>query len=199
MVKSIFIALAACTILCVDVSGQIAASPTPVRVRVRGVDPYEMPGVIKVEAGRITSASVVTIDGNTVRMASDGTTEPLALVKAGARLVGMATHVHNGVMSIVVDGQSKAVGIPLDAIATLEVSRTRGKKHILRGILVGVGAFYGTGALIFFSQCGLDCGGDTFAVAVLAGITGGVLAGRRGGERWEVMPAGRIASQFGEP
>jgi hypothetical protein len=57
-------------------------------------------------------------------------------------------------------GQHDTIAIPLDSIGKLEVSDHRSGRHLLRGILVGIVAFYGTTALIFWSGCGLDCRSD---------------------------------------
>jgi hypothetical protein len=67
------------------------------------------------------------------------------------------------------------------------VSERRGRSHLLRGILVGTGTFYGVGWLMF-SQCGLDCGGAVLLPAIAAGTAAGAVTGRDR-ERWKTVPA----------
>ena len=79
------------------------------------------------------------------------------MLKPGRRAVGRALDVKDRVLIFLLDGQHDPFEIPLDSIGTLEVSAHRSGRHMVRGILIGVGVFYGTSALIFFAGCGFDC------------------------------------------
>jgi hypothetical protein len=86
--------------------------------------------------------------------------QPFVVLKPGKRFVGRALAVRDRVVAFIIDGQHDTIAIPLDSIGKLEVSDHRSGRHLLRGILVGIVAFYGTTALIFWSGCGLDCRSD---------------------------------------
>src|SRR5207249_2882056 len=110
---------------------------------------YEIPDVLKVDGDRLSGRSDLITDDLTVRVVLANTNQQLVAVKPGRRLVGRATNLRDRVVTVLVDGRHDPISVALDSIGRLEVSEHRSGRHILRGILVGFGAFYGTGLLIF--------------------------------------------------
>lgn len=165
------------------------------RVRITGSRAFEIPGELKIDGERVSGNSSMTTDEMTVRVVLPQTGQQLVVLKPGKRFVGRALDVRDRVVAFVIDGQQDTIAIPLDSIGKLEVSDHRSGRHLLRGILVGVGAFYGTFALIFFGGCGLDCSDAMFIPAIASGIATGVITGR-GREAWKTVPAAWLSSQF---
>jgi hypothetical protein len=165
------------------------------RVRITGSRAYEIPGVLKVDGERVAGNSSMTTDEMTVRVVLPQTGQQLVVLKPGKRFVGRALAVRDRVVAFLIDGQHDPIPIPLDSVGKLEVSDHRSGPHLSRGILVGVVAFYGTAALIFYGRCGLDCSDAIFIPAIASGIATGVIAGRPR-EAWRTVPASWLLSQF---
>jgi len=149
----------------------------------------QAPGVAAQPRVRITVSQMV-------RAISPQTGQQLMVLEPGKRVVGRAMEVRNRVVTFVKDGQQETIAIPLDSIGVLEVSDPRRHRHVLRGVLLGVGAFYGTAALIFFAGCGLDCSDAIFIPTIGTGIVTGLITGRSR-EAWRTEPASWLLSHVG--
>ena len=140
----------------------------------------------------------VRITGSqTFEIPSAATGQRHVVLKAGKRFAGSALDVRDRIATVLVDGQHDTLAIPLDSIAKLEVSDPGSGRHLVRGILVGFGAFWGSGALIV-SGCppiGSGCSDAILIAPVAVGIAAGILAGRSR-ETWKPVPAAWLISQF---
>jgi hypothetical protein len=117
------------------------------------------------------------------------------MLKPGKRFVGRVFDVRDRVVTFLGDGQQDTVAIPLDSIGTLELSVPG--RHLLRGILLGAGAFFGVSVLVA-AGCGLYCTNAVLLTpAIAGGIATGVIAGGRR-EAWKMVPRAWLSSQFSE-
>jgi len=169
-----------------------AANDVILRIRFVGPEVFEIPGVLRIDRGNVVAAGDVTVDDTFVRVARPGPSQPLTVVRWRKRIVGEAVGVENGVLMMRVN--TAVIYVPLDSIGTVDVSDERVHRHLLRGVLVGVGTFWGVGVLMI-NTCGFGCGNLAILPAVAGGIAAGVLAGR-GRERWTPHPTVWLASQF---
>jgi hypothetical protein len=146
------------------VSAQSPASPD--RIRIGGLENYQ-------PAPPAASPSA--------------SSEAIVIPRPGDPLVGDVLGVEHRFVRLRIDAV-RDVRVPLDAIATLEVSG--GRRSKLRAILAGIGVGLGTTlgvAAITFKACGLNCGGGGWIVA--AGIgAGAVTTAALARERWVRMP-----------
>jgi hypothetical protein len=178
------------------VDAQVPGVAIQPRVRITGSRAFEIPGVLKVEGERVSGNSSRTTDEMTIRIVLPQTGQQFVVLKPGKRFVGRALDVRDRVVAFVIDGQHDTIAIPLDSIGKLEVSDHRSGRHLLRGILVGIGGFFGTVELIFWSGCGLNCSNASLLIpAIAGGIATGVMTGRRR-EAWKTVPAAWLSSQF---
>jgi hypothetical protein len=79
----------------------LAAQP---RVRITGAEEYEIPGVLKIDAARVSDATI-TVQETVVRVVSPATGQELIVLRPGRRLVGRATEVKDQVVEFLPDGQ----------------------------------------------------------------------------------------------
>ena len=179
------------------VLAQTSASAAQPRVRITGPEEYEIPGVLKIAGAQVSGHASIVIQDTMVRVVSPATGQELVVLKPKKRLAGRVIGVKDRLVEFMPDGQAGTLRIPIDSIGKLEVSERRRGAHVLGGILVGVGAFFGLIAL-FFAQCGLGCGDAIALPAIGGGIAAGILTGR-GTERWRTEPADWLSSQFGAP
>jgi hypothetical protein len=173
---------------------QTLAREAEPRIRVTGSRAYDIPGLLTIDGNRISGPSVVVTDETTLRVRSAGSGQPLVMAKPGVRIVGRAIGVNAQVVTLIIEGHRQSVDMPLPSIGKLEVNDGQRRSHVLRGILVGVGAFYGIGAL-FFSQCGLGCSNVILLPAIAGGVASGIVTGR-GRERWRTVPVDWLLSRF---
>jgi hypothetical protein len=179
------------------VLAQTSASAAQPRVRITGPEEYEIPGVLKIAGAQVSGNASITIEDTMVRVLSPATGQVLVVLRPKRPLAGRVIEVKDRLVEFMPDGQAGTLRIPVDSIGKLEVSERRRRAHVLRGILVGVGAFYGLLGL-FFAQCGLGCSDAIALPAIGGGIAAGILTGR-GTERWRTVPADWLSSQFGAP
>jgi len=180
------------------VLAQTSALGARPRVRITGPERYEIPGILQIDGARVTGNASITIEETAVRVVSPATEQPLIVLRPGQRLAGRAIDVKDRIVEFLPDGQPDALSIPLDSIGKLEMSELRIRPRILRGILVGIAAFYGV-AWLFMAQCGLGCDDGLLIIgSVGGGMAAGAIAGR-GGERWKTVPADWLLSRFGPP
>ena len=179
------------------VEAQVSRLPAESRIRISGSRVFEIPGVLKADGDGVTGRSSMTTDDMTIRVVSPQTGHPLVVLKPGRRVVGRALDVKDRVLIFLLDGQHDPFEIPLDSIGTLEVSEHR-SRHLVRGILIGVGVFYGTSALIFSAGCGLDCSNAMFLPTIASGIATGVITGKAR-DAWKSMPVTWLSAQFATP
>jgi hypothetical protein len=178
------------------VSAQTSVLAAQPRIRITGPEEYEIPGVLKIAGSRVGGdggQAKITIEETVVRVVSPATGQPMAVLRPKRRLVGRAMEVRDQIVEFLPDGQRDTLKIPLDSIGKLEVSERRSRFHVLRGILVGIGTFYGVAGL-FFARCGLGCDGAILLPALAGGITTGILTGR-GSDHWRSAPADWLLSQ----
>jgi hypothetical protein len=165
---------------------------------VTGLHQYELPGVLTLDGDTVSASHGVTIGPTTIHVPAppDG---PLTVLRPGTRLVGVATSVTDGILVLRVDGVSQSIRVPLDSLATIERSERRAKRHVVRGILAGIGAFY-AGVVLVFAACGLGCDDFTAVLGTFGtGIAAGLWAGRSSpSEQWTTMPISNFVSQFGK-
>ena len=179
------------------VLAQTSVSAAQPRVRITGPEEYEIPGVLKIAGTHVSGDANITIQDTVVRVVSPATGQLLVVLRPKRRLVGRAIEVKDQLVEFLPDGQAGTLRIPLDSIGKLEVSERRSRAHVLRGILVGIGAFYGLGWL-FFARCGLGCSDAIVLPAIAGGIAAGILTGR-GKEHWRTVRTDWLLSQFGPP
>ena len=186
---------AACCLATGPIAGQVPPrTDVQPRIRLTGQNTFEIPGVIRVDGRNVTSAGGPESDENVVSFDDPTTSDRLTVVLPGKRLVGLALGVDKGILSFRTESAQKVLHIPLSAVNTFELSEARARPHVLRGILVGVGTFWGAGALIF-AGCGLGCSDAAIIPAFLAAGVAGTLAGR-GHERWTRQPGAWLSSHF---
>jgi hypothetical protein len=191
--RTMVVVIAVVSLPVINVDAQTLAREVGPRVRLTGSRAYDIPGVVTIDGDRISGPSVV-IDEATIRVRSADTGEPLVMARPGVRIVGRAIGVNAQVVTFIIEGHQQSIDIPLPSIGKLEVSDRQRRSHVLRGILVGVGAFYGIGAL-FFSQCGLGCSNAIFLPAIAGGVASGIETGR-GRERWRPVAVDWLLSRF---
>ena len=167
------------------VLAQTSVPPAQPRIRITGPGDYEIPGLLKIAGAHVSGDASMTIQDTVVRVVSPATGQLLVVLRPKRRLVGRAMAVKDQVVEFHPDRQHDTLRIPLDSIGKLETSERRSRSHVLRGILVGIGAFYGLGWL-FFAQCGLGCSDAIVLPAIAGGIAAGILTGR-GKEHWRTV------------
>jgi hypothetical protein len=183
-----------CAVAASPASGQTrAVVDAQPRIRLTGPETFEMPGLVRIDRGQVTSGARVTGDETVLRFEVPGG-QPLTVVRWHQRLVGQALGVDDGALLVRVEGSSSLIRVPLDSIGTFELSEARSHAHVLRGVLVGVGAFWALGALTFAS-CGLGCSDAAIIPAGAGGLAAGVFSGQ-GHERWTPRPASWLSSHF---
>jgi hypothetical protein len=164
------------------------------RLRLRGLHQYEIPGVLRLDGRQVSASSGSDIGRTTIRVLSPAHGY-LTVLRPGTRLVGRLVDVTPDTLSLAVENGIDPITIPLDSLASVERSVRPARRHIVRGILAGVGAFFGTGALVF-SQCGLGCEDSTVALATFgAGIAAGAWAWQ-GRERWTTVSTSDLVPPF---
>ena len=193
MHQRIIAVTAACCLATAAISGQVPA-PADVqpRIRLTGQNTFEIPGVIRIDGQNVTSGAHLVSDESSASFDDPITSDRLTVVLPGKRLVGQALGVDKGILSFRAEPAQKILHIPLSAVDTFELSEARARSHVLRGILVGFGAFWGAGALTF-SACGLGCSNAAIIPAVVGGALAGAWAGR-GHERWIRQPRAWLSS-----
>lgn len=199
--RAVWMRPVAATLVAVLMTGVVQAgqSGSPAggqRVRVTGLRQYELPGVLTLDGDAVSASQGVTIGPTTIQVPAppDG---PLTVLRPGTRLVGHATSVTDGILVLRVDGVSQSIRVPLDSLAVIERGRA-GRRHLLRGILVGIGAFY-AGVVLVFAACGLGCDDFTAALGTFGtGIAAGLWAGRSSPEVWTPVSTSDFVSQFGK-
>ena len=194
MLQRIVVVVVTASLLSGRVHAQTPSGRDEARVRVTASHAYELPGVVKVDATGISGSSVTT-DDTTIRVVSPQTGQPLVILKPGVRRIGRAVAVNGELVTVFLEGRSDSIAMPLSSIGQLEISERRGGPHIVRGILAGVAAFYGTTALIFFGGCGVGCPDVAVLPPIAAGIATGVLVGRSH-ERWKSVPTNWLLSNI---
>jgi hypothetical protein len=187
VLKRIAVFLAAAMVVPVFASAQTGVLADQARIRITGPQAYEIPGLLKIARAAVSGDASLTIEEKVVRVVSPATGLTLVVLRPGKQLIGRVLEVKEQMVEVLPEGQRDTVRIPIDSIGRLEVSERRGRSHLLRGILVGAGTFYGVGWLMF-SQCGLDCGGAVLLPAIAAGTAAGAVTGRDR-ERWKTVPA----------
>jgi hypothetical protein len=181
--------IAAIVLLSVLSTCALAAQSTAAgqsRVRVTALRHYQIPGVVTIDGDQVTGRSV-TMDKTMIRVPS-ASGQLISILKPGTRVTGSVEGVTDGVLSLLVDGQRDPFNIPLNSLAKIELSDRAGKRHLARGILAGIGTFYGVLGLSLL-RCGLGCDDALGVAAIAAGIGVGTLTGHSR-EHWaEVSPA----------
>jgi hypothetical protein len=194
MLRRIVVAITVASVSLGRVYAQTPDHRLETRIRVTGAETYDIPGVLAIGGGRITGPSAV-VNETTITLRSPETGQPLAVVRPGVRLAGRAIAVNQQVVSFIVEGDQNPIAIPLPSIGKLEVSEHRSPRHLVRGILVGVGVFYGTSWLIF-AKCGLGCSNAAILPPIAAGIAAGTITGRSR-ETWKVVPVDWLLAHVG--
>jgi hypothetical protein len=194
MLQRIVIVVVTMSLLSGRMHSQTPGGRDEARVRVTASRAFEIPGVLKVD-GSAVSGSSVTADDTTIRVVSPQSGQPLVILKPGVRRIGRAVAVNGEVVTLFLEGRPDPIAMPLSSIGKLEVSERRGERHVVRGILLGAGAFYGALALIFFGGCGLDCPGVAVLPAIAAGVVTGSIVGRSH-ESWQSVPTNWLLSNI---
>ncbi len=169
----------------------------PVRVRIRGADRYELPGVLRIDGRRITMGRPgVVLDSDVVRVRLSDLS--LDVLRPERSLKGTVLGVNpDGVVSFSPEHSSEVLQIPLAAIGRLHVSIERRESRgtaTAQGIGIGVGAFYGVGRLTY-AIC--RCEGRPLSAGMVAGVlTGVIFGGWRGMERWGEEPVEWLMRHF---
>jgi len=192
------VVVAALVLLPWSAGAQIQRADGP-KIRFTGPNVYEMPGEALIERGRMTGTAIEKIETTFVQVRSAAAGRVVTIPRPGERLEGRVISVDPTVVSVRLDGVSRPVLVPHDAIEELEVStgrrRSRGLATAL-GFAVGFAGFMG-GGWAAFALCGsLDC--DAAPLAGLAvGVTlGGYTANRVAGERWEPMTLASLSKRL---
>jgi hypothetical protein len=98
---------------------QEPSSTPPVRVRITGVNTYEIPGAIKLDRNKVSGLLVRTTDRYVqFRRSEDG--QVLTVLKPGQELTGRAKPVSDSLLEFLPDGEKETLFVPLDAIAKTE-------------------------------------------------------------------------------
>ena len=194
MLIRIVVFVSVVSLLSAPLQGQSRGTTSQMRVRITGSHAYEIPGVLKVEDGRMTGNASITTDELTMRVEVLTTRQLLVAPKPGKRLVGVVSNVRNGVASFQPEGQQEILAIPLESIGRLEVSTRRTRAHPLRGILLGLAACFGVSVLVFHGGNSWDTTAPTIS-GIAAGTAVGVITGR-GREMWRTEPTAWLSSQF---
>jgi hypothetical protein len=164
---------------------------------VTGLRQYALPGVLTIDRNSVSAWHGVTIGRTTVNVPASAA-GPLTILRPGTRLVGRAMSVTGGILELRLEGAAEPARIPLDSIQTLERRERRARRHVVRGLLVGVGAFFGSGFLAF-SRCGLNCDDAAMTLTMFgSGAVAGMLAGRSSPEVWTPVSTSDFVSQFGK-
>lgn len=165
------------------------------RIRIGGLEKYEIPGVLTINGTRITGSSIARTENSFIEIRVSTSNEVLTIPRFRHNLVGQVVTVEAEMVRLRLDAQ-RTVLVPLNAIGTLDVSR--GRRPRVRAILAGIGAGIGAtlaGAAITFQSCGLDCGGG--ALIIVGGVAAGVAtAALLSGERWQRMPTAWLQTRF---
>lgn len=174
----------------------LAQSPAPQeRIRIGGLEKYEMPGALIIDGTRITGPAIARAENSFIEIRVATSKEPLTIPRFRRHLIGQLVAVEADMVTLRVDAR-RTVLVPLSAIGTVDVSRGRRSRAwaILAGIGVGIGATL-AGAAITFQSCGLDCGGGALIVA--AGVGAGVATtALLAHERWQRMPNTWLRTRF---
>ena len=193
------VVVAALVLLPWSAGAQIQRADGP-KIRFSGPNVYEMPGEALIERGRVTGTAIEKIETTFVQVRSAAAGRVVTIPRPGERLEGRVISVDPTVVSVRLDGVSRPVLVPHDAIEELEVSTGRRHSRGLAtalGIAAGFAGFLGGGA-VAFSLCDSfpDC--DAVPLAGLAvGVTlGGYTANRLAGERWEPMTLASLSKRL---
>jgi len=165
------------------------------RIRIGGLEKYEIPGALTIDGARITGSSITRKENSFIEIKVSTSNEVMTIPRLRHNLVGHVVAVEAEMVRLRLDAQ-RTVLVPLNAIGTLDVSR--GRRSRARAILAGIGAGIGVtlaAAAITFQSCGLDCGGGTLIIA--GGVAAGVAtAALLSGERWQRMPMDWLRTRF---
>jgi hypothetical protein len=96
-----------------------AASP-PIRVRLTGVDRYDIPGVITIEETRISGRRPVTRSPSMIRFSRTDSEPAISVLPPGRRVTGEARQVDRGLLEFISDDDRGVSLIPTDSIALVE-------------------------------------------------------------------------------
>jgi hypothetical protein len=170
-------------------SAQTSAA-APVRVRISGVERYDVPDVVHVERDRV-SGHGIRVTGSFVQWQRAGDPQVVSVLLSGSRVTGRAVGVTTGLLEFVPDQAREHVFIPLDSIRKLEepvVPRPGTRAAwVTASVLAGVGVFFLV-ALGFLSACGDEggCGGGTalFGWSIGGGTATGAALASNGRTRW---------------
>jgi hypothetical protein len=188
MYQRIVVAIVACCFAAAPAASQTQSSiQTQPRIRITG------PDVIRIDGPELAPPGHAAVDDVLLRFQPLDGSAPRTIVRPGKRVTGQALGIEDGILSLRVDGQN-TVRMPVNAIGRLEASEGRGRSHVLRGILVGAGTFWGMSALIF-SNCGLNCSNVSLLAPIGAGMATGWWSGRRN-ERWTSHSVAWLTSQL---
>ena len=165
------------------------------RIRIGGLEKYEIPGALTIDGTRITGSSIARTENSFIEIKVGTSNELLTIPRFRHHVVGHVLDVQGEMVRLRVDAQ-RIVLIPLNAIGTLDVSR--GRRSRARAIVAGIGAGIGVtlaAAAVTFQSCGLDCGGGALIIA--GGVPAGVAtAALLSGERWQRMPNAWLRTRF---
>ena len=127
----------------------------PIRVRVTGVDRYEIAGVITVETDRI-SGRAVTLSPNMVRFTRADGERVISVLQPGRRITGEVRAVEGDLLEFVDDDDQEISFLPTDSIAVIERQKLRHSRENATGI--GIGAAAGVFGLSYLGamQCEPD-------------------------------------------
>lgn len=174
-----------------------------IRVRVTGVDHYDIPGVITIEANRITGRPV-TSSPNIVRFSRTDTGPVISVLKPGRRVTGEARGVEGDLLQVVSDDDQELSLIPTDSIALLERQKSPiVSRETARGI--GLGAGVGIFGLSYLAA--MQCEPDDAAsgpcwrffqtlMFVGAPVIGVLLGWHLGRVKWERVTIDELRAEF---
>jgi hypothetical protein len=183
-------------------SGFPAAGQTStpsVRVRLSGVDAYDIPGVIHVGSDK-AEGRPASFDREFVTfLTADGTT-PTTILRPGARVVGDVRSVSPAHLELALNG-GLHVRVPLDSISRIELFESRASRGaaVAAGAIVGIATALGA-PLVIISACGDEGRCATwiqiaaFVAAPALGIAAGVAM--RGG-RWRQVTIEQLRQMMG--
>jgi len=113
------VALVLACLMALPARAQEPSSTAPVRVRITGVNTYEIPGVARLEGDRI-NGTFTRITDSLVQVKQPGDGRLLTVLRAGQDLTGLARVIGDGLVEFYADGDKEALYVPLDAIARTE-------------------------------------------------------------------------------